>query len=97
LDESEEVKEVKDANETEEERKEKAERIMKAIGNELIDDLQALIGEQIEKYHEDKIRRDQGQSDSRPGPGRGMKTGVKPVLKKPRLPQALIQQYFTLN
>ena len=58
---------------------------------DLMDDLQALIGDQIEKYHEEKIKRDQGESsESRPRPG------MKPVVKA-KMPQALLQQYFTLN
>ena len=90
-----EVNETKDKAETEEEKEEKVARIMKAIGGELIDDLQALISEQIKKYHEEKIKRDQGESpDNRPRPG--MKPAVKPVIKA-RLPQALIHQYFSLN
>jgi len=58
---------------------------------DIMDGLQALIGEQIEKYHEEKIRKDQGQEPN-PGPGRGMKTGYKK-----KFPQALLQQYLHLN
>jgi len=63
-------------------------------GRDVIDELQQLIGEDLQKYHEEKIKRDQGENPNpRPGPGRGM----KPLLRKQRLPQALVRQYFELN
>ena len=82
---------AEDTAETEEEKDEKVARVMKAMGEELIDELQALIGEQIEKYHEEKIKRDMGEE-----PARGPRPGMKPAARA-RMPQALIQQYFTLN
>ena len=64
---------------------------MNERNGDYMDDLQALISDQIEKYHEDKIKRDQGESsDTRPRPG------MKPVIKA-KMPQALLQQYFTFN
>ena len=62
-------------------------------GNEFIYDVQQLIGDELRKYHEDKIKRDQGE---KPNPKPGIKQEMKPVMKK-RIPQALLQQYMQLN
>jgi len=63
-------------------------------GRDVMDELQQLIGEDLQKYHEEKIKRDQGGSPKpMPGPGRGL----RPLLRRQKLPQALVRQYFELN
>ena len=58
-----------------------------------MDGFQAIIAEEIEKYHEQNIRRDQGE-ESNPIPKPDLKSipinGVK-------LPHGLLQQYFVYN
>jgi hypothetical protein len=61
------------------------------MDEDLMDGLQQLISEQIEKYHEEKIKRDIGD-DSGKGPRPGLKTAVKT-----KVPQGLLRQYFELN
>ena len=60
------------------------------MDKDVMDGLQQLIGDELEKYHEEKIKRDQGDTGSRPRPG------MKPVVKT-KMPQALLNQYLTLN
>ncbi len=54
--------------------------------HDIIDDLQNLIGEELQKYHEEKIKRDLGE-DTKPAQG----------LKKARIPKELLMQYFIYN
>jgi len=54
--------------------------------DEPMEELQALIGEDLEKYHEEKIKRDLGEEHN-----------PKPGMKKMKIPQALLRQYFELN
>ena len=56
------------------------------MGKDMMDSLQALISDELKKYHEEKIRRDLGE-EPKPGPG----------LRKARLPRSLISQYFQFN
>jgi hypothetical protein len=57
---------------------------------DIMDELQSLIGEELQKYHEEKIKRDMGE-ETGPGPG------LKKAGKKSRIPHALLRQYLELN
>ncbi len=61
---------------------------------DMIEDVQAIIGDQIKKYREQKIRRDLGE-DTKKGPGLNLEAGK--AARKARVPQALLRQYLELN
>ena len=68
---------------------------MEGLENDIMDDMQMLIGDELSKYHEEKIKRDQGE-DPNPRPGRANEMKSR-ISNKKKLPRALIQQYLTLN
>lgn len=61
------------------------------MAEDIMDELQELIVEELQKYHEEKIKRDMGEEEQNQGPS------LKKAGKKSRIPDALFRQYLELN